>query len=93
LADIVASTLYRKDIYMGDNNLEKVEKSMDEKSEEKKTSCIFLRNLAVDYEEHLYDVINQIKMNEINVLEKEADLKDVQRTKDHNIELFSTIRK
>ena len=59
--------------------------------EERKASAILLKDLAVELEEQLYEIKVQIKANIIQVQEKENELKDRERTKIHNRDVFSPI--
>ena len=58
---------------------------------ERRASSILLKDLAVDFEEQLYAIKIKLKTN-INLLqEKEFELKERERTKIHNRDVFSPI--
>lgn len=59
--------------------------------EERKNSCLLLKDLAVDFEEQLYSVKMQIKTQKILLDENEQILKECDRTKDRNQDLFYPI--
>jgi two-component system sensor histidine kinase DegS len=75
---------------MYDNNLY-VENDSEENVEERKTACILLRDLAVDFEEQLYSVKVQLKTQSMNLKENEQRLEENNRTNDRNQELFYPI--
>jgi two-component system sensor histidine kinase DegS len=55
------------------------------------TTSILLKNIVIDFEEQLYNLKVQIK-NQTNILrEKEQELSEKERTKVHNLDLFSPI--
>lgn len=56
--------------------------------DERKASCILLRDLAVDFEEQLYSVKMQLKSQYILLNDNEQKLRDNERTRDKNQELF-----
>lgn len=65
----------------------------EEKNDEIKASSLLLRDLAVDFEEQLYLVKKDFKINIIKLQEKEQEVKDIEQTKDHHLEMFSPMYK
>lgn len=59
--------------------------------EDKKNSCMLLQDLTVDFEEQLYNIKLQIQSLTNMVKEKENNISEIERTKDHNLNLFSPI--
>lgn len=75
---------------MYDNNGNSENKN-EESIEVRRNSCLLLRNLAIAFDEQLYSVKIQLK-TQYNILkEKEEELKERERTKVHNLDLFSPI--
>jgi two-component system sensor histidine kinase DegS len=58
---------------------------------ERKNSYLLLRNLAIEFDEQLYSVKIQLKTQNNILREKEEELKERERTKVHNLDLFSPI--
>lgn len=58
---------------------------------EKKDTNYLLKNIALDYEEKLISISMQLKKENHLLLEKEQELIENKRTKDHNLNLFSPI--
>jgi two-component system, NarL family, sensor histidine kinase DegS len=71
---------------MYDNN--SIKDNSKDDIEDRKTSCLLLRDLAVDLEEQLFSVKMQLKTQENLVKEKDQELKERERTKDNNKNLF-----
>lgn len=57
-------------------------------SEDRKTSCLLLKELAIDFEEQLFTVKMQLKEQNNLLQEKEQNIKEVERTKDIHQDLF-----
>jgi len=73
---------------MYDNNRNRENKNED-LIDISKDSCLILRNLTIEFDEQLYSVKIQLK-TQFNILrEKEEELKERERTKVHNLDLFS----
>jgi two-component system sensor histidine kinase DegS len=75
---------------MYDNNF-KNENQSEDILDEKKTSGILLRELIAEFEEQLYSAKIQLKSQEDLLKEKELELAEKERTKVHNLDLFSPI--
>lgn len=60
--------------------------------EESKNSCIFLKEFAIEFEDKLHSIIMLIKSNNELLIEKEQELNEIERIKDHNIDIFSPIQ-
>jgi two-component system sensor histidine kinase DegS len=72
---------------MCDNN-QNDENDCEDINDERKASCILLKDLAVDFEEQLYSVKMQLKTQHIQLNDYEQKLKDNERIRDKNQELF-----
>jgi two-component system sensor histidine kinase DegS len=72
---------------MYDNNEINVGKELNEN----KTSGQLLRELIIEYEEKLYSVKIQLKTQQNLLKQKETELTERERSKVHNIDLFSPI--
>jgi two-component system sensor histidine kinase DegS len=59
--------------------------------DDRKAACSLLNELIVDFEEQIYSVKIQLKSNMNLLQEKELELKEKERTKMHNRDLFSPI--
>jgi two-component system sensor histidine kinase DegS len=59
--------------------------------DDRKAACLLLSDLIVDFEEQIYSVKIQLKSNMNLLQEKELELKEKERTKIHNRDLFSPI--
>jgi two-component system, NarL family, sensor histidine kinase DegS len=75
---------------MCDNNLNNDNKQVTI-FEERKASSSLLRNLVVDFEEQLYSNKIQLKSQISLLQEKELELNEMERTRVHNLDLFSPI--
>lgn len=75
---------------MSNNSSNAVNKA-ESKIDDKRDTCILLKNIAVDFEEQLYSITMQLKTQNNLLLQKEQELKEIGRTKVHNLNLFSPI--
>lgn len=75
---------------MYDNN-SKNEIKAEEPMNDEKPIGIILRELIVEFEEQLYSLKIQLKSQEDMLKEKELELAEKERTKVHNLDLFSPI--
>jgi two-component system sensor histidine kinase DegS len=77
---------------MYDNNpINENDNIIGETPDDRKNCCILLKDMAVDFEEKLYDIKTQMNQ-QINLLkQKELELNESERTQDHNLDLFSPI--
>lgn len=74
---------------MCDNNLE--EENEDNLLEKRRESFLLLQDITVGYEEKLYHIRLQIKSLNNMIEEKEKEISEIERTKNHNLNLFSPI--
>lgn len=73
------------------NQLTNEENKEENNSEDKKDANYLLKDIALDYEEKLFSISMQLKKQNNLLLEKEQELMENQRTKVHNLNLFSPI--
>lgn len=82
---------HRKEVLdMCDNNQNEETKEID-LNNKRKSSCILLRDIAVDLEDQLYSIKMQIKSQSSLLQEKKMEMSERERTKAHNLDLFSPI--
>ncbi len=75
---------------MYDNN-EIIEKSEDNLIIDHKSPGLLLKELIIDYEQKLYSIKVQIKTQQNLLTKKENEKTELERTKVHNIDVFSPI--
>ncbi len=75
---------------MYDNN-EIKENTEDNVAKENNASGLLLKNMIIENEERLYTIKVQIKTQQSLLKQKEKELSEKERTKIHNIDLFSPI--
>lgn len=75
---------------MYDNNLKR-EDIAENLLEDKGKTCILLNDLAGDYEGELYNLNIQLRSKINSLQEKEQELNEIERTKVHNLDMFSPI--
>lgn len=77
---------------MYDNNpINENDNIIGETPDDRKNCCILLRDMAVDFEEKLYDIKTQMNQQMNLLKQKELELSETERTQDHNLDLFSPI--
>ncbi len=84
---------HRKGAYIMSDSNEISENKMDESIDNSKSSALLLRELIIENEEKLYSIKVQLKAQQKLLKQYESDLLERERTKMHNIDLFSPIYK
>jgi two-component system sensor histidine kinase DegS len=84
---------HRKGAYIMCDSNEIKEHKMDKLIDNSKSSNLLLRELIIEYEDKLYSVKVQLKMQQNLLKQYENELLERERTKVHNIDLFSPIYK
>lgn len=78
-------------MYDNNENMEKKENNEDSITDDKKEFCILLKDIAIESEEHLYNIRMQIKSKAKLLDIREKEIIEQDRTMTHNLNLFSPI--
>jgi two-component system sensor histidine kinase DegS len=84
---------HRKGAYIMCDSNEIKELKKDKLVDRSKSSVLLLKELMIEYEEKLYSVKIQLKTQQSLLKQYESELLERERTKIHNIDLFSPIYK
>jgi two-component system sensor histidine kinase DegS len=82
---------YRKDAGMMNDAIRNNDGKEENLAKERKASINVIKDIAVDFEEQLYSIKIQNKSHASLLKEKEMELDERERTKVHNLDLFSPI--